>query len=162
MTTIEDLAASGKISRINELERARYLLFYTVSHNDNIKHSIFVMDTFPRWSIISGYYAMHDATKLFIAKAYGYKIDEDVHSTTIKLLGVILKDDDLVGLFESGYGEYRKMAGELYGAREERRRAQYYTGTSFAADYFRKRARKFHEEIVEPYLDKLSVLEDAL
>lgn len=105
---------------------------------------------------------MHDATKLFIARAYGFKIEEDVHNTTIRLLTEILRDESLISLFESGYSEYRKMASELYSAREERRRAQYYTGTSFADDYFRRRARKFHDDIVEPYLDKLTVLEETL
>jgi hypothetical protein len=162
MTLLDNLAESGKISRINELEKERYLRFYTVSYKDDLEHSKFAIEAHPRWSIISGYYAMHDATKLFIARAYGFKIDEDVHSTTIKLLTEILKDESLISLFESGYSEYRKMATELYGAREERRRAQYYTGTSFADDYFRRRARKFHEEIVEPYLDKLEILGDAI
>ena len=162
MPLIDDLVESGKISRINELEKERYLRFYSVSFKDDLEHCRFIVNDFPRWSIISGYYAMHDATKLFLAKTYGYKIDEDVHSTTIKLLTEILKDESLISLFESGYGEYRKMSSELYGAREERRRAQYYTGTAFADDYFRRRAHKFHDEIVGPYLDKLTVLEGTL
>lgn len=159
---IDDFITSGKISRINEFEKARYFGFYTVSYKDDLEHCRSVVETFPRWSIISGYYAMHDATKLFIARAYGFKIEEDVHNTTIRLLTEILRDESLISLFESGYSEYRKMASELYSAREERRRAQYYTGTSFADDYFRRRARKFHDDIVEPYLDKLTVLEETL
>lgn len=162
MADLDKLFESGKISRINEHELNRYLHFYQVSSNDNLEHCRFVIEKFPRWSMISGYYAMHDATKLFIAKGYRIKINEDVHNTTIKFLTEILNDESLISLFESGYNEYREMAGELHGAREERRRAQYYTGTEFTDDYFRRRARKFLEEVVEPYLDKMAVLEKTL
>ena len=162
MPSLDHLVESGKISRISETERDRYLNFYLVSYQDNIEHSSYVLEHFPRWSIISGYYAMHDATKLLIAKGYGYKIDEDVHSTTIAFMSELLKDDELIDLFQSGYRAYQEMAGELHGAREERRKAQYYTGTPFARDYFKKRSKKFHDEVAEPYIEKIFVLMEAV
>ena len=162
MHSIDSLVELGKVSRILETERERYLNFYRTSYQDNLEHSAFVIDQFPRWSIISGYYAMHDATKLLIAKGYGYKIDEDVHSTSISFLSEILKGDELIDLFQSGYREYQEMAGKLYGAREERRKAQYYTGTPFAVDYFRKRSKKFHDEVVIPYIERIIILMEAV
>lgn len=162
MPSIDNLVERGKISRILETERERYLNFYHTSYRDNLEHCNYVLEHFPRWSIISGYYAMHDATKLLIAKGYGYKIDEDVHSTTIAFLSELLKDEELIDLFQSGYREYQEMAGDLYGAREERRKAQYYTGTPFAQDYFKKKSKKFRDEVVDPYIDKIIVLMEAL
>ncbi|WP_424359653.1 hypothetical protein [Methanocella sp. MCL-LM] len=162
MSSIDILVERGRVSRILEPDRERYLNFYSTSYQDNLEHSAFIIEHFPRWSIISGYYAMHDATKLLIAKGYGYKIDEDVHSTAIAFLSEILKDDELIDMFQSGYREYQEMAGRLHGAREERRKAQYYTGTLFAQDYFKKRSKKFHDETVVPYIEKILVLMEAV
>lgn len=108
--------------------------------------------------VISGYYAMHDFTKLFIAKHYKIKIEEDVHQTTIKVLNEALQDEELIALIESGYEEYRNMAGELKKAKWERTRAQYYTGTPFSSNEFKRRSYKFHDEKVVPFLEKMSIL----
>lgn len=155
---IKKLMESEKISRIRETELERYLGFFKNSHIDNLSHSEYVLDNFPRWSIISGYYAMHDLTKLYLAREYRIKIEEDVHQTTILVLNEALKDEELIALFESGYEEYRRMAGELASAKRERAKAQYYTGTPFSSADFKRRSRKFHDEKVLPYIEKLLVI----
>ena len=66
MVRIETLEKEGKISRIKETELNRYLEFFTESYQDNFKHSESNVETYPRWSIISGYYSMHDISKLLI------------------------------------------------------------------------------------------------
>lgn len=83
---------------------------------------------------------------------------EDVHQTTIRVLNEALKDEELIALFESGYEEYRSMAGELENAKRERTKAQYYTGTPFSSAEFKRRSRKFHDEKVVPYIEKMKVL----
>ena len=155
---IKRLMESEKISRIPETEIGRYLGFFKNSHADNLGHSEYVLDSFPRWSIISGYYAMHDLTKLYLAREYRIKIEEDVHQTTILVLNEALKDEELISLFESGYEEYRRMAEELASAKRERSRAQYYTGTPFSSADFKRRARKFHDEKVLPFIEKMMVI----
>lgn len=155
---IKRLLDSEKISRIPETELERYTGFFKNSHRDDLNHCEYVLDHFPRWSIISGYYAMHDLTKLYLAREYRIKIESDVHQTTIRVLNEALKDEELVALFESGYEEYRRMAEELASAKRERARAQYYTGTPFSTEDFKRRARKFHEEKVLPYIEKLIVI----
>ena len=86
MVKIEVLENEGKISRIRETELDRYTNFYTESYEDNLKHSEATLETYPRWSIISGYYSMHDISKLVIAKVYRFKVEREVHATTIKVL----------------------------------------------------------------------------
>lgn len=155
---IQKLFDGEKISRISETELERYLGFFENSYHDNLNHCEHVIDSFPRWSIISGYYAMHDVTKLYIAKDYRIKIEKDVHLTTAEVLNEILKDDEIIALFESGYEEYRNMADDLYSAKKERSRAQYYTGTPFSSAEFRRKSGKFHDEKVVPYIEKINVL----
>lgn len=64
MVKIEELIQEGKIRKINELDR--YLNFFEHAYIENARLSNHIIETFPRWSIISGYYAMHDVTKLFL------------------------------------------------------------------------------------------------
>jgi hypothetical protein len=155
---IQKLFEDAKISRMRETELERYLGFFENSYQDNLDHCEHVIDSYPRWSIISGYYAMHDITKLYIVKDYRIKIEADVHRTTIEVLNEILKDDEIIALFESGYEEYRNMAGELDSAKRERAKAQYYTGTPFSSAEFKRKSRKFHDEKVVPYIEKINVL----
>lgn len=71
MVKIDALFKEGKIVRINEFESERYINFFENSYKDNLEHSKANIIQSPRWSIISGYYAMHDITKLFLAKKFG-------------------------------------------------------------------------------------------
>ena len=143
MVQIEVLLQEGKVSKINELELERYLNFFNHSSENNHLHSLAVVDTFPRWSIISGYYAMHDRTKLFLAKTFRLKIELEVHSTTIKVLREVLHDKEVIRLMETGYGEFISMANDLAEAKKERVKSQYYTGSSYMEQEYKKRAEIF-------------------
>jgi len=76
MVKLEILSKEGKIIRISELELGRYINFFEGSYKDNFEHSKANISSFPRWSIISGYYSMHDITKLLLAKKFRLKIEE--------------------------------------------------------------------------------------
>jgi len=89
MVKLEILMEEGKIEKIGELER--YLNFFENSYRDDLEHSKSNIKTFPRWSIISGYYAMHDITKLFLAKKFRIKILLEIHATAIKVLNELIK-----------------------------------------------------------------------
>lgn len=91
MVKIETLLKEGKITRINELELGRYVNFFENSYSDNLEHSKANLIKFPHWAIISGYYAMHDITKLLLAKKFRIKIEFEVHATTIKVLRELIK-----------------------------------------------------------------------
>jgi len=158
MVKIELLLTEGKLSRINELELPRYLNFLNNYYQDNLDHTKFNLEKFPRWAIISGYYSMHDLTKLLIAKNYRLKIEMEVHATTIKVLREIIKNKELIELMEEGYKEFLSLAQDLYEAKKERVKVQYYTGSEFMKKEYQKRAKEFLEENVDPYLNKIKIL----
>ncbi len=158
MVKIEILMEEEKISRINELELDRYINFFENSYKDNLEHCKSNINTFPRWSIISGYYAMHDITKLFLAKKFRIKIDFEVHATTIKVLSELIKNKEILNLIQRGYNEFISLANDLAEAKKERTNVQYYTGTEFMKEVYRKKSDEFLKNVVLSYLEKLQEL----
>jgi hypothetical protein len=158
MVKVETLILEGKISKINELELERYLNFFTQSYRDNLNHCLAVCETFPRWSIISGYYAMHDITKLLLASQFRLKMELEVHATAIKALAELIKNKELLSLIEKGYHEFLSLANDLAEAKTERTRTQYYTGTYFMKEEYKKKSKIFIKEIVEPFIFKVRPL----
>lgn len=155
MVIIDALIEKGQINKIPDLEIERYLNFFESSYKDNFEHSNKNSVNFPRWSIISGYYAMHDITKLFLAKKFNIKVDSKVHKTVIKIMEQLAEDDAVLELLKTGYEEFTKMAADLFEAREERQKVQYYTGTKFMDEEYRKKSKDFQNNVVLPYLDKI-------
>jgi len=157
MVKIDTLFKSEKISRINELELERYLNFFENFYIENLEHCKKNLTEFPRWSIISGYYLMHDVTKFLIAKKFNIKIDFKVHLTTIQLLSELIKNKELIISLKRGYKEFLTLANELDEAKKERTKAQYYTGTVFMKEEYKKRAIEFLKNI-EDYINKIKEL----
>ncbi len=162
MVKLEMFEKEGKISRIKETELKRYIEFFTESYKDNLRHSESNKESYPRWSIISGYYAMHDISKLLIAKVFRFKVDFEVHATTIRVLRELLKDKETLKLIEDGYEEFTNLANELSDAKKERVKVQYYTGTEFMKEKYKKRAADFYKNNVEPYIDKIKAIIGSL
>lgn len=158
MVKIDILIKEGKIVKINELELQRYINFFDNSYKENLEHSRAVMSAYPRWSIISGYYAMHDVTKLLLAKNFFLKIELEVHATTIKALSELVKNAELLSLIEKGYAEFITLANDLAAAKKERVKAQYYTGTKFMKEEYGKRAQEFLDSVVTAYVEKIKIL----
>lgn len=158
MAKIAILLERGKLSRISDLEISRYVDFFANSYKDNLAHSEYVMEAYPRWSIISGYYAMHDITKLLLAKKFRLKVEREVHATVIEALRELIKDTILLQLLEEGYKEFLHLASDLEEAKDERTKVQYYTGTPYLNAQYRKRAIEFHKNFVGVYLKKIEVL----
>lgn len=158
MVKIELLIEEGKASKIGELEKGRYINFLESSYKDNLEHSKSNARGFPRWAIISGYYAMHDITKLLIAKRIGLKIEYEVHVTTIKILSELIKNRSLIGMIERGYNEFLSLAQDLNEAKKERVKVQYYTGTHFMKSEYEKRAAEFLESVVMKYIERIKEL----
>jgi hypothetical protein len=82
------------IVRLNEFEKERYIAFFEDTYKDNLNTAKYNLKEHPRWSIIAGYYAMHDITKLFLAKNYNLKIVNRVHFAAIIALSNVLKQDE--------------------------------------------------------------------
>ena len=149
------LFKSRKISRINEDERQRYSDFFSNSYRENLEHCKFVLTAFPRWSIISGYYAMHDLAKLFLADRFAIKIDFNVHETTIEVLKELIKDKTAIEMINLGYSEFIKLLNDLAIARSKRTKAQYYTGAEFLKEKYEKEAKEFLKITILPFINKI-------
>lgn len=158
MVKIDILLREGKISKISELELERYVNFFGSSYLDNLEHSRANLKTFPRWSIISGYYAMHDITKLLLSKKFRIKIELEVHATTIKVTDELIKNKEILSLIKQGYKEFISLANDLAEAKKERVNVQYYTGTKFMKEQYALRAEEFLNSTVLPYLEKIKRL----
>lgn len=160
MRKIDNLFKTGKISRIVETEKLRYLDFFSNSYKENLEHSQFVINHFPRWSIISSYYAMHDITKLFLADKFNIKIEFNVHQTTIDVMHELVKDKEVLKMINLGYIEFIKLLNDLANAKDKRTKAQYYTGTKFMKEKYNKEAKDFINNIAIPYINKIKVLKE--
>ncbi|MCL6500804.1 MAG: hypothetical protein K6T16_02095 [Candidatus Pacearchaeota archaeon] len=82
------------IVKLSDTEKENYLKFFDSTYKDNLDTAIDNLKKHPRWSIIAGYYAMHDLTKLFLAKRYNLKIVDRVHFATIIALSNILRENE--------------------------------------------------------------------
>jgi hypothetical protein len=158
MEKIEFLLKNGKISKIIETERERYLNFFSNSYKENLDHCKFVLEEYPRWSIISGYYAMHDIAKLFLADKFNIKIDFNVHETTILVLKQMTKDKQIIEMLGIGYEEFIKLLNDLAIARKQRTKAQYYTGTEFMKGKYLLEAKAFLENNVLKFIEKIKAI----
>lgn len=151
---------------LSPLERENYLSFHENAYIDDLKHSEEVALKFPRWSIISGYYAMHDITKLFLAKGFAIKISSpNIHEKTISALREKIQDssikEKLLNLLKEAKEAYfnverlkEKVLPELLRqGKQQRGKSQYYTESytnSKQADS--RKATYFLDTFVKPYI----------
>jgi hypothetical protein len=161
MNKINNLFRARKISKLNLDEKPRYLNFFSNSYKENLEHCKFNLEKFPRWGIISGYYAMHDVTKLFLADKFNIKIDFNVHQTTIDVLNSLIKDKEAVNMLNMAYEEFIKLLNDLAEAKSKRTKAQYYTGAPFLREKYLKESRIFMNNNVLPYINKIVNLKNV-
>ena len=157
MVTLDTLFKKKRMSRIKDLELERYLNFLESSYLDNFGHCKVVLSSFPRWSIISGYYAMHDITKFFIAKKFGIKIDFKVHITTIIVIENLIKNKEISRMLGNAHKEFLSLASDLDEAKNNRVKTQYYTGSSYSSKIYSNEAKRFLVEI-KKYIAKIQEL----
>ena len=68
------------------------------------------------------------------------------------------KNRKILNLIEKGYREFINLANDLSEAKKERIKAQYYTGTEFIKEQFRKKSIEFLRDVVNPYIEKINKL----
>lgn len=151
----------GTIVDLSTLEKDQYVDFLELTHQDNLKASEFLLIKFPRWSIIAGYYAMHDITKLFLAKKYNLKLSKpEVHAAAIQALREFVKRKDVINLLEKAEEEYDQIILlhlALLQAKDEREKTQYYIDKKLLPVNMQK-ASYFLEKLVKPYLKLIKEL----
>jgi hypothetical protein len=158
MVKIEKLINKRKISKIKEFELERYKNFLESSYKNNFRHSKANIATFPRWNIISGYYAMHDITKLFLAVKFKIKIEKEVHATTIDAFKELTKNNELLELINFGYKEFLSLVQDLEEAKKERIKIQYYTNTRYLYEEYKRRAEEFFNRYSLNFINKMQKL----
>jgi len=161
MRKINYLYKTKKISQMNEYEIERYLDFFSNSYKENLEHSKCSIKKFPRWSIISGYYAMHDIAKLFLADKFNIKVEFNVHETTIEVFKELIKDKEIAEMLSLGYKELLTLLNDLAVARKQRTSAQYYTGIEYRKEKYKEDAKIFIFSTVIPFLNKIRELKNA-
>jgi hypothetical protein len=156
MELFETFLSEGVISRLSETERDDYVKFFGNTYKDSIEAAKDNLETHPRWSIIAGYYAMHDLAKLFLAKQFSLKVNRRVHLATIVCLKKVLEEkntkerllDSLKraeNIFSTNITRY------LIKGKREIEKVQYY---DFKVDFdkIRDTAFSFLKEIAEPFI----------
>lgn len=155
-----------KFINLPATERNNYIAFHEHSYQDNLNHSEKNMLEFPRWSVISGYYAMHDVTKLFLAKQYNIKVSApDIHAKTIEALEACIGEEDikrrLLKLLKEAKEIYfsverlkeRVLPAMLRKGKQERGSSQYYTEDySKRSPIDSRKASYFLDTLVKPYV----------
>jgi len=151
-----ELMEMGCIVKLKESEKEEYCYFLEHSWKDNFKASEYNLNSFPRWSIIAGYYAMHDLAKLFLAKKYNLKITKRVHFSTIVSFESILEEKELrekvIKLLKQAELYYSEIDLPIYLriAKKERELTQYYTGKKTIVGI--DKAKYFLDNIVKPFV----------
>ncbi|MBR9689744.1 MAG: hypothetical protein GOV01_02535 [Candidatus Altiarchaeota archaeon] len=147
VSSIETLLRERAVARLTDFELDRFLNTYEKGYQDNLKCMDFVLDKFPRWGIVIGYFAMHDISKLLIAKKQMLKVNTNAHKNTIELLRGLVQDRSLTKLLEEGYEDFKSLADELTDAKRERVRAQYYKGTPVLGEQWKADAHSFAKNV---------------
>src|SRR3989339_168603 len=132
--------ASNNWELLPATEKNNYIEFHELAYKEDLRHSEKNIIDFPRWSIISWYYAMHDITKLFLAK----KLKE-------KLLGLLREAKTTYYNVERL--KERALPILLRREKQERGKSQYYTQDfNIKTNINAQKSSYFLDEIVKPYI----------
>lgn len=147
-------------------EKENYLLFHKTAYADDISTAEDNAIRHPRWAIIAGYYAMHDITKLFLAKEFSIKITSpNIHEKAIKVLEEFVHDkklkEKLIELLKEAKEAYfnaerlkeNTLSAMLKYGKAERGKTQYYSEDySGKAGPDSQKASYFLDTIAIPYV----------
>lgn len=153
----------GSIKDLEATDKIFYLSFLKKSYKEDLAHSKTVLLSSPKWSIISGYYAMHNITKYYLALKYNKKIDlPDVHEATINASKELIKNNEIKNLIETAIFEFEEIIPIYYSlvsAKKERKNLQYYSNNSNKIDNLTlEKANYFLNNIVEKYIELIELL----
>lgn len=153
---------------LGEKEREDWLWFHKNAYKEDLRIAEKLLIESPRWSIVAGYYAMHDLTKLYLGKIKGWKVSgEMIHSKAIELLSEALKEqpekEKVLKLIREAEKEIDEtlrihentVLNFLRTGKTERGKAQYYSEEKDKNIFninFSKKASYFLDKIIKPYL----------
>lgn len=151
--------------RLTTEETGRWIKFHEEIYKEDQKMANKVITDSPRWSIIMGYYAMHNVSKLYLAKIHNIKISgENVHAKTLFFISKYAKQDTkkIIPLLEKAKKEYDAITSSniwvipllLSKGRDERTKTQYYNTVKAERSIMElmQAAQYFIGNFVEPYI----------
>jgi len=155
-----------KWTELPATEKQNYTDFHKKAFEEDLKHAEKNVLEFPRWSIISSYYCMHDLTKLFLAEKFNVKITSpEIHKKAIETLEHFINDAELrkrlLELLKEAKNIYysaerlkeKTLPILLKRGKQERGKAQYYSEDyTEKAEVNSQKAAYFLETIVRPYV----------
>lgn len=118
-------------------ESLRWIKFHEHVYKEDQEMANKVLTDSPRWSIIMAYYAMHNLSKLYLAKVHNLKISgRDVHAQTIFFISKYVKQEarKIIPLLQQAKEEFDAITSSniwvihqlLSKGRDERTKVQYY------------------------------------
>jgi len=160
--TLENYKEQGSVRDLTPNEKEYYIPFLETTCKDNVRASEYLLIKFPRWSIIAGYYAMHDVSKLYLGKKYNLKFTQpQVHAAVIQALREFVKRKDIISLIEKAGQEYDQIISlhlALLQGKEEREKSQYYTSVSVKPEVSIRKSSYFLEKLVKAYIKLIEEL----
>lgn len=151
-----DYRAQGSVRDITPQEKEYYERFLQYTYKDNMAAADFLLLKHPRWAIISSYYAMHDASKLFLAEKFNIKFSNpEIHSAVIQALRELVQRKDIVHLIETADEEYSEIITlhlALFRGKKERAKTQYYTPDTTSPEVSLQKASYFIEKLAMPFI----------
>lgn len=159
----ENYVELGSINELEPTEKSFYLEFLSKSYKEDLENSKNVLISSPKWSIISGYYAMHNITKYYLALKFNKKIGlPDVHEATINASKELIKNKEIKELIDIAIFEYEEIMPihySLIGAKKERKNLQYYSdGSKKMQKLTKDKASYFLVNITEKYIKLIELL----
>ena len=155
--------------KLSPLERDRYILWQKENAELDLQDAEAILEKSKKWSIIAGYYAMHNAAKYYLGKVFNIKITApSAHDDTLKILeSTLIKSPtykEIKKLIEKAKKEFESLIGadastiatQYKVGKEKREKQTYYSRFSGK----KEDALKFLNEIVKPFLKIIMELEE--
>ena len=146
-------------------ESARWIEFHEKAYKEDSIMADKILADSPRWSIIMAYYAMHNLSKLYLAKIHNIKVSgEDVHAKTLFFISKYIQADSkkVIPLLEKAKEEYEAITNSsvwiiprlLSKGRDERTKTQYYDFSKAGKSKIEliQSAQYFIDNFMKPYI----------
>ncbi len=151
--------------RLTTEEAQRWIDFHKSAYKEDMEISGKILTESPRWSIIMAYYAMHNISKLYLAKVHNIKIScQDVHAQTLFFISKYVKQEAerLIPLLKKAKEEYDAITSSsiwivpqlLSKGRDERSKTQYYDISKAGKSKIElmQAAQYFFDNFMTPYI----------
>jgi len=152
----------GSITQLDPSEKDFYLEYFKSAYDEDLEHSKNSLIKSPKWTIIAGYYAMHNISKYYLGLNFQIKISlPEIHSATIVAIKELVDNKEVKNLIceIEDFSEIEPLYFGLVKAKDERSKTQYYISKSNSAKKITlEKANYFLNNVVEKYIQLMEKL----